>query len=268
MKHLHFLLVLVLAILCASPVLAADRLTDRDIKELVARVEQGRDRFDNALEDRLKETVLRGPSGETDVKRFLNDFQENIDRVEERLKPEYAASAEVGTLLRQGSAIEAFFRKQPAGTRGESEWNRLASDLKALANAYGTEFPLPENASVRRVGDGEVAEAADEVARSADELKKSLDTDLKKDGTTAQQAREAIVNEADQLSKDAETLRDRVKDGEPSSAETDRLLTRAARLGKFLDSHQAPTSAKVWTDLTPRLQTVAGAYGVPWPTPR
>jgi hypothetical protein len=91
---------------------------------------------------------------------------------------------------------------------------------------------------------------------------------LKKDGTTAQQAREAIVEEADQLSKDAETLRDRVKDGEPSSAETDRLLARAARLRQFLDSHQAPTSAKVWTDLTPRLQTVAGAYGVPWPTPR
>jgi hypothetical protein len=48
---------------CSSPVFAADRLTDRDLKALVARIEEGRDRFDNALDDQLRRSILRGPSG-------------------------------------------------------------------------------------------------------------------------------------------------------------------------------------------------------------
>jgi hypothetical protein len=245
----------------ASPAFAADRLTDRDVKELVARIEQGRDRFDDALDGKLKRSIVRGRSGEVNVNDFLNDFQENIDRLEERLSPEYAASAEVATLLSQGSGIDRFFRQQPPGTKGESEWNRLAADLKALAAAYGADFPLPEGAAVRRMGDREVAAAADEVARSADRLKKSLNNDLKKDRTVQKTDREAIVREADQLSKDAKALRGRVRDGKPSSAEADRLLSQASKLQAFIEGRQVPTAAGDWAGISACLQGLAGAYG-------
>jgi hypothetical protein len=257
-----------LALWWSSPALAADRLTDRDVKSLVARIEDGRNRFDDALDDNLKRSIVRGPSGEVNVDHFLNDFQESIDRLEERLKPDYAASAEAGTLLRQASAIEGFFKRQPPGTRGESEWNRLATDLKALANAYGTDFPLPGNATVRRIGDRELAAMIAEVARAADRLKKALDNDLKKDASMDKQARQAIVNEAGQLSKDAKALRNRVKDGDASSAEADRLLARAAKLQSFIGTHQVLTSAGIWTSVTPRLEGVASAYGSSWPGSR
>ena len=59
---------------------AQDRLTDRDVKALVARLEDARDQFDNALDSDLKNKVLRGPNGEVNVKNFLDDFQKNIDR--------------------------------------------------------------------------------------------------------------------------------------------------------------------------------------------
>ena len=110
MKHVIFTVALAGTLL--APAFAQDRLTDRDVKALVSRIEEARDKFDDALDDDLKNKVLRGPNGEVDVKNFLNDFQKNIDRLEERLKPEYAASAEVSTLLKQGSSIDAFFRQQ------------------------------------------------------------------------------------------------------------------------------------------------------------
>ena len=113
------LFVAVWLVVCVTPLFAADRLTDRDVKQLLARIEDGRDKFDNALDDKFKNSILRDASGEVNVKRFLNTFQESIDRVEESLKPDYAASTEVGTLLRQGSALERYFRQQPGGTKGE-----------------------------------------------------------------------------------------------------------------------------------------------------
>jgi len=249
------------ACILATPVDASDRLTDRDVKELVSKIEEGRDRFDDALDDRLKRSIVRGPGGEVDVGQFLDDFQENIDRLEERLKPEYAASAEAATLLRQASGIDRFFRQQRAGTKGESEWNRLATDLKTLAVAYGADFPLTDGETVRRIGDRELAGMADEIARSAERLKRSLDNDLKKDPAVEKPEREAIVREADLLSKDAKTLRGRVKDGKPSSAEADRVIQRAATLRAFIESRQFPASSTARADVSPRIQTLADAYG-------
>jgi hypothetical protein len=254
--------------ICSVPILASDRLTDRDVKTLVDRIEKGRDTFDDALDDKLKHSIVRGPNGEVNVDAFLNDFQKNIDRLEERLKPDYAASAEAGTLLRQATVIDAFFRQQPPGTRGESEWNRLATDMRALAKAYGADFPLADKAPVRRIGDHELASAIDNVAHTAEQLKKSLDNDLKKDAAMDKDARRGVVNAADQLAKDAKALRDRVKDGEPSSAEADGVLAGAAKLQTFISSHQVPSAASVWSNAAEPLQMLAAAYSSPWPPGR
>jgi Skp family chaperone for outer membrane proteins len=258
------ILTVALLALGSSLALAADRLTDKDVKALVARIEQGRDRFDDALDDKVKHDVVRGPSGEVKVEHFLNDFQENIDRVEERLKPDYAASAEVATLLRQATIIDTAFRRQPGGIRGESEWNRLTTDLKTLAMAYGVSFPLNENAAVRRIGDRELSDAIEEVAETAGRLKKSLGNELKKDPTINKESREAIVAEADQLARDAKALRNRVKDGNPSSAEADQLLVGAAKMQTILEKHEAPASASLWRNANEALQTLASAYGGSW----
>jgi hypothetical protein len=262
MKRMHA--ILLLAALAGSPVLAADRLTDKDVKALAERIDEGRDRFKDALDDKTKHSVLRGPNGEVDVSRFLDDFNDNIDKLKDRLKPEYSASSEAATVLRQASAIDAFFKRQPPGMRGESEWNRLTADFKTLAAAYGTTFPTPDSAPVRRVGDRELATSIDQVGKAADQLKKSLDNDLKKDTTMDKGARQAIVTQADQLAKDAHSVRDRVKDGKPSSAEADRMMA-AADMQTFLDSHQVPASSNIWTAARPQLETVANAYGRSWP---
>jgi hypothetical protein len=244
---------------------AADRLTDKDVKALVARIEDGRDKFDNALDSKFKNSVLRGSGGEVDVKRFLNTFQESIDRLEESLKPGYAGSTEAGTLLREGSALDRYFRAQPGGTPGESEWNRLATDLRVLAAAYGADFPVSDGATFRRLGDREVSDAVKLFGESAHQVKKALDSDLKKNPSIDKASREAIVGEADQLEKDAKTLRDRLNDGKPSSAEADQVLTGAAKLRTFVDAHPMPAASAAWSDASQHIAKIAAAYRVPWP---
>jgi hypothetical protein len=256
---------ILLALSAASTALAADRLTDRDVKSLVDRIDEGRDRFEDALDDQTKHSIIRSPSGELNVEHFLDDFHKSIDRLHERLKSDYAASPEVAAVLRQGSAIERHFREQPAGRKGDSEWTRLATDLKSLADAYGAEFPLAETAVVRRMGDGEVAAAADGVARTAQNLKKSLESDLKKDASIDKPSRDAIVREADQLAASAKTVRDRVRDGKPSSSEVGQLLTGAVKIGAFINGHHVPSAAAAWTAIGSSLQGVASAHRLTWP---
>jgi hypothetical protein len=241
---------------------AADRLTDRDVKALVSRIEQARDRFDNALEGKFKNSIVRGDAGEVNVKEYLNDFQEAIDRLEKRLKPEYAASAEVAALLRQGSAMSRFFAQQPPGMRGVSEWNRLEADLRMLARAYAADFPLADGASVRRIGDREVGAAVDAIGKAGQGLKKSLDADAKTNPGFDKQTRQTLAGQADELSKAAKALSSRLKDGKPSSAEADVLLAQASKVDDFLDGRNAAASSAAWTAASTPRKTLSSAYAI------
>ena len=239
----------------------AERLTDRDVKALVEKIDEERGSFEGALDGDLKRTVVRSATGEMDVKRALDDFQESIGRLKDRFKPEYSASTEAAAVLRRATALDAFLKQQPPNLKGTSEWNRLAADLKALAATYGADFPLPENASVRRIGDRELAVAVDQIAKAGEQLKKSLDSDLKKNTSVSPQERQAAVADAEQWSKDAKALRDRIKDGKPSSSEADAVAAGAAKLKAFVEARALPASAGVWASASGARQTLAQAYG-------
>lgn len=250
-----------LFLVSGASALAADRLTDRDVKGLVEKIDDGRDKFEGELDDTLKHTVIRSATGEMDVKRALDDFKESVSRLKDRLKPEYSASTEAAAVLRRATGLDAFIKQQPSGLKGASEWNRLATDVKALAGAYGADFPLPEGASVRRIGDRELATAAEQIAKAGEQLKKSFDSDLKKSTAVSAQDRQGAIADAEQWSKDAKALSERVKDGKPSSSEAERVTAGAAKLKAFVEGKTLPASAAAWSSVSAPLQTLAQAYG-------
>jgi hypothetical protein len=147
-----------------------ERMTDKDVKSLLEAVDNGRDRFEDQLDGKLKGSIVRGPAGEVNVGRFLDDLQENTGNLKGRYNEKYAASSEVATVLRQASTIQRFMQQQPPGFKGASEWDHLAGTLTRLAGAYGTTFPTDQNAPVRRINDSEAAAAAEQVAKQLDQF--------------------------------------------------------------------------------------------------
>ena len=132
-----------------------------------------------------------------------------------------------------------------------------------LAAAYGSDFPIGENPTFRRLGDREVSESAKTLESASKQLKSALDSDLKKDPSVDKASREGIVDEADQLSKDAKALRERMNDG---SAEADQVIARAASLQTFIKGHQAPAAASAWNGVAAQIEIVATAYRIPLPS--
>jgi hypothetical protein len=266
MKRL--MLVVAVVALAWSPKLSADRLTDKDLKDLIDRIYQERDRFEDQLDGDIKHKVLRGAAGEVKVDKFLDDFQESVSKLQDRMKGDYAASAEAAAVLRQGTSIDRFMKTQPAAIDGGSEWTRLAGSLKSLAAAYGADFPLPEGAAVRRLGDKEVATLVDSLAKGGDQLKKSLDNELKKDKSVDAATRQSVVDAADQFTEGAKALRDRVKGGDPSAGEAEQLMQRASAMRSILKSRPVPSSAGLFAGLAPRLEQLASLYAMPMPAVR
>ena len=99
-------------------------------------------------------------------------------------------------------------------------------NLKRLADAYGTTFPLPGGATVRRINDKEAADSAGAVVTQAEQVKRAVDADK----TLAKPEKEALKTDVEAVIKQAKTLQSRLKDGQPSSADAKALREKIAAL--------------------------------------
>lgn len=256
-------LVVLTAMLGAAPV-AAERLSDKDVKALIERIDNERDRFEDQLDGEVKHSILRGPGGEVHVERYLDDLQENIKKLKERFSSNYAASAEVTTVLRQGGDISRFMATKPPNMDGASEWNRLSASLSQLATVYGTSMPPPEGQGARRVNDNEIKVATTQMAKDVDHFKKELDTSLKHDTTVDKATREAAVKQVETLKDDAKQLGSLAGDGRPASGEAKELLDRAAAIrGAMANRTLSPPAKTAWATIEKSLDKVAMAFGLP-----
>jgi hypothetical protein len=252
------------ALLCAPSGLAQapERLTDRDVKELIEAVDHARDRFEDQLDGKVKNTVVRGATTEVNVSRFLDDLQENVGRLKDRFKPDYAASAEVAAVLRQGTSIGQFMKQQPSDLKGASEWDRLASNLGRLAAAYGATFPLDADASVRRVSDGEAAALAKQIQEQAEGLKDAVNRAAGMQGP----AKTALKGAADAIKNRAKALESRLKDSKPATAEARQLFEAVQKFDEAVKGSPAAAPAmSVMGSMRAPLSTLRQAFGMSAP---
>jgi hypothetical protein len=236
-----------------------ERLSDRDVQQIVDDVNRARDRFEDQLDGSIKSSIVRGPAGEVSVSRYLDDLQENVAHLRERFSSSYAASKEAEIVLQQGTEIQRYMSTQPDRFKGQSEWDTLAMQLGRLAAAYRTTFPLPPGAVVRRMNDAEVASTADQAAKRASELKDQIG----RESGLPKTARDAARKDVDAFIKQAKTVKSRASDAKPATAEMRELMTRAATLQSFVESQTLlPGTVGAWSALGTPLEALQQAYGL------
>ena len=256
----------VLALACAVlawPVSAraqnGQRLSDSDVEQIIEDVDNSRDRFEDKLDGKIKDSVIRGPRGEVKVQDYLQDLQDNVKKLKERFNKSYSASAEAGTVLRQGTAINAGIKSMPGEIKGGSEWDRMALGLGRLADAYGTTFPLPEGAAVRRINDGEAASTAETIAKEADEVKKAINHE----SAMPKADRKAISDNLDALKDQAKTVKSRASDSKPATAEARQVMTLVGKVEDAFKSKQlSAATLSTWGAMRAPLDTLQQAYGI------
>lgn len=233
-----------------------ERLTDKDVKALLETVDKGRDRFEDQLDGKLKDSILRGPNGEVNVSKFLDDLQENTGRLKDRFTPDYAASAEAATVLRQASAIQAFMKQKP-GIKGSSEWEHLSADLGKLASVYSAKFPIEGDGPVRRINDGEAAKAAQTIEEQADEFKNAVN----REQALAKPAKDGLKSQADIVKNAAKVLKSRLSDSKPSSTEARQLFQAISKMRESAKGI-SPAALSLLGQMQSPLATLSQAFGM------
>jgi hypothetical protein len=171
----------------------------------------------------------------------MKDFDTDLDRLAERFKKSYSASAEVVAVMQKGEGVQRFIDSQSASLKGRSEWDVAAASLKELAGAYGTTFPVPADAPPRRINDEEIMQAADAMTKSAQNYKKQL-----KGGFTKEESAQlaAAQKSADELSTAAKNLKSRVSSGKAASGEAGVVAEKYAAVQAATAGRSLPEAAQ------------------------
>jgi len=246
---------------------ATERLTDQEVKTLLASIEKKRAAFEAALDDKLKNSTIRTTRGEVKTNEFFDDLQDQVERAQERLSPNYSASSEVLSLLQFATRLDAWATAQPAGFRGSSEWGVLATDFRRLAAAYNTALLRPGQealgAQARRVNDAELVTAAANVEKNMDAFRSAYNNALTADVSLTPASRQTAIQNVDAMKNSARALNAALGKRQKGIAEANALIKGSgAMIEATLKLPPNSSAATAWAPVREELAKVALAYEV------
>ena len=248
----------------AAPLTAGEpmaRMSDKDVKALVKSIADHEKKFARALDSKFKRSVIRGPGGEIEVAGYLDDLASDIKRFSDRFTGSYSASAEIKDLMERADMMNGYIRNHPE-IKGANEWDVFGSGLQQLAGAYGTTFPLPDGAVIRRIGDGELQDAATEISKFAKDMKKPVRKHVK--GTDElKAAAKGLDDELSSLADQSKTLASRIRGNKPASAEARQLMDSVGQIESLLDTPGMPGDiATLWEEGSKSIYKVEQAFNL------
>jgi len=257
-----------LAVALVLPIGAAgaERMTDEQVKKLIEDIDAGYRTWKQDLEkENLDDAVITSAERTIKVKDFLKDFEQAIDVLKDRFKPEYAASPEVLALLRRGSDVELRNRRQ--GQTRSSAWPALGAKLDALAHAYALAWPV-ESMTVQagRLNDGELAGKVEQMENAAKALQSETEKAAKANKSIDKAMRGSLKSSIQQLDQKAKEVRSRIKEDRPAAVEVGQLLSQTGNLKATLTKLSLPSAeGPAWRGIESGTEALARAFDMPKP---
>jgi hypothetical protein len=259
---------LALVLLAAVSASAAERMTDEQVKKLIEDIDDGYKAWKNDLEKKnLDDAVITSAERTVKVRDFLKDFEEAIDTLQDRFKPEYAASPEVMALLRKGSDVELRNRRQGETATSSSAWNALAAKLAALGQAYQVGWPV-ESMQVlpARLNDRELSAKVESMEKASKTLRDASDKAAKANKAIDKPTRESLKGSIEKMEQQSKDVRSRIEDDRPGAVEVGQLLDQASTI-RALEKKLALASANApaWQAIDAATEALARAYDLKKP---
>jgi len=142
-RALTIINVLVVAVVFSVVVRAQDvpyRLSDKQVKKLMAQLKKDTGRFRKSLDSSLDKSRLNGTNREDDINRFLKNYEDATERLYSRFKDNKSVGADVEAVLDGAAEIDRLMTRRIASERAERDWAAVRQDLRQLAEAYNVSW--------------------------------------------------------------------------------------------------------------------------------
>lgn len=116
------------------------RVNDREVKQLISRIETRTDSFRNTLNSSLGRSRSSRTSRVDEINTYISDFEKATDRLKDRFADRQSVNADVSDVLMRANYIEGFIQANLRYTPAERDWNTLRADLDTLARYYNVRW--------------------------------------------------------------------------------------------------------------------------------
>ncbi|HST20848.1 MAG TPA: hypothetical protein VLR90_07015 [Blastocatellia bacterium] len=242
------------------------RLTEKEMKALLERIERGADRFRNSLGKMLDVSALDDTKAEDNINHFVKEFEAATDHLKHRFDDDHSAAGDVEEVLRRAARIDGFMTRRGMNSRAQEDWAALRRNMDELATAYNVSWSWDGvSSSPFRLNDEQVKTLMGRIERDADSFRKSLNDALDKTDFNGTKAEDNINDYVKEFEVATDHLKDRFGKKRSAANDAQEVLERAARIDAFMHNHSLTERAQNdWSRLRASLDELATAYGVSW----
>ena len=114
------------------------RLTDKEVEQLIRRIESQSDTFRHSLDSALDRSRLNNTRREDDINAFVKDFYKETKRLRDNFDHHKSTANDVRTVLDRAAQIDQFMRRNRLRNDREAQrdWAQLHAYLDELAGVY------------------------------------------------------------------------------------------------------------------------------------
>jgi hypothetical protein len=254
---------------------------DRQVSNLIRRVELSTQRFRSSVEMMSGRGQYNGTNTRDQLNSYLQNFESATVTLRDRVNQRGASAADVQNVLQQASLINSFLLNNRAGTRIQSDWSLVRTDLDALARAYsvtwdwnqnqtgstyGTPgYGYPSTGQPYRVNDRQVDALLRRIANESDTFRNDLGNALNRSTYNGTRAEDNINQFVSNFADATAQLRSRFDARQAAASDVQSVLSQATYIDDFVRRNRLPYRAQNdWTTLKGDLNQLASAYNVTW----
>jgi YMGG-like Gly-zipper len=112
------------------------RISDKQVRNLLQQIETHSDSFKRTLDRALDRSTLNGTRYEDEINGYVSDFENATDNLKSRFNNKAEVSSDVQDVLNRGGNIDVFLRRNQFNSATTRSWSFLRTDLSALARFY------------------------------------------------------------------------------------------------------------------------------------
>jgi hypothetical protein len=112
------------------------RISDKEVEEIIHRIESQSDAFRKSLDAALDKSRLDGTRREDDINAFVKNFYNETKRLHDNFDHHRSTSSDVHLVLDSAAQIDQFMRRNKLKKQAQKDWSKLRANLDELARVY------------------------------------------------------------------------------------------------------------------------------------
>ena len=112
------------------------RISDKEVEEIIHRIENQSDAFRKSLDTALDKSRLNGTRQEDEINAFVKNFYQETKRLHDNFDHHRSTTSDVQLVLDSAAQIDQFMRRNKLKKQAQQDWSKLRANLDELATAY------------------------------------------------------------------------------------------------------------------------------------